>query len=104
MWRIGQQTRLGERAAMNWEIGIDVQALPCVYEIASGNLPWASLVARTVKNLRTMQETQVQSLGWEDPLKKMATHFSILGEFHSSILAGKIPWTEESGRLQTTGF
>ena len=40
-----------------------------------------------------MQETQVQSLGWEDPLeKKMATH--------SSILAWEIPWTEESGGLQ----
>ena len=44
------------------------------------------------KNLPAMQETQVQSLGQEDPLeKKMATH--------SSILASKIPWTEESGRL-----
>ena len=41
-----------------------------------------------------MQETQVQSLGWEDPLeKKMATH--------SSILAWEIPWTEESGGLQS---
>ena len=41
-----------------------------------------------------MQETQVQSLGWEDPLeKKMATH--------SSILAGRIPWTEEPGGLQS---
>ena len=45
-----------------------------------------------VKNLHTMWETQVQSLGWEDPLeKKMATH--------SSILAWKIPWMEEPGRL-----
>ena len=43
-----------------------------------------------------MQETQVQSLSWEDPLEKgMATH--------SSILAWKIPWTEESGRLQSMG-
>ena len=42
-----------------------------------------------------MQETQVQSLGWEDPLEKgMATH--------SSILAWRIPWTEEPGRLQFT--
>ena len=53
-----------------------------------------SLVAQTVKHLPEMQETQVQSLGWEDPLEKeMATH--------SSILAWKIPWTEESGRLQS---
>ena len=51
-----------------------------------------SLVAQTVKRLPTMWETQVQSLGWEDPLEKeMATH--------SSTLACKIPWTEEPGRL-----
>ena len=49
-----------------------------------------------VKNLPTMQETQVQSLGWEDPLEKgMATH--------SSILAWRIPHTEEPGRLQSVG-
>ena len=49
---------------------------------------WASLVAHTVKNLPGMQETWVQSLGWEDPLEKgLATH--------SSILAWKILWTEE---------
>ena len=43
-----------------------------------------------------MQETWVQSLGWEDPLEKeMATH--------SSILAWEIPWTEEPGRLQSMG-
>ena len=51
-------------------------------------LNWASLVAQTVKNLPAMQDTQVQSLGWEVPLeKRMATH--------SSILAWRIPWTEE---------
>jgi len=48
-----------------------------------------------VKNLPAMQETRVQSLGWEDPLEKvMATH--------SSILAWRIPWTAEPGRLQST--
>ena len=53
-------------------------------------------VAQTVKRLPTMQETQVRSLGQEDPLEKeMATH--------SSSLAWKIPWTEESGRLQSMG-
>ena len=53
-------------------------------------------MAQTVKRLPTMQETQVQSLGWEDPLEKeMATH--------SSTLSWKIPWTEEPGRLQSTG-
>ena len=47
-----------------------------------------------VKRLPEMWETQVRSLGWEDPLeKKMATH--------SSILAWKIPWMEEAGRLQS---
>ena len=54
----------------------------------------ASLVAQTVKNLPAMQKTQVQSLGWEDPLeKRMVTH--------SSILAWKIPWTKEPGGLQS---
>ena len=58
---------------------------------------WASLVAQTVKNPPATQETQVQSLGWEDPLEKdMATD--------SSILAWEIPWTEEPGRLQSTGW
>ena len=53
-------------------------------------------MAQTVKHLSAMQETQVRSLGWEDPLEKeMATH--------SSILAWKIPWTEEPGRLQSMG-
>ena len=57
----------------------------------------ASLLAQSVKNLPAMQETQVQSLGWEDPLEKeMATH--------SSILAWKIPWTEEPGGLQSMGL
>ena len=56
----------------------------------------ASLVAQMVKCLPAMRETQVQSLGQEDPLEKeMATH--------SSILAGRIPWTEESGRLESMG-
>ena len=54
------------------------------------------LVAQTVKCLPTMQETWVQSLGREDLLEKeMATH--------SSILAWKIPWMEEPGRLQSMG-
>ena len=52
----------------------------------------ASLVAQMVKNLPTMQETQVQSLGSEDPLEKEMTT-------HSSILARRIPWIEESDRL-----
>ena len=54
----------------------------------------ATLEAQMVKSLPAMQETQVQLLGQEEPLEKeMATH--------SSILAWKIPWTEEPGRLQS---
>ena len=49
------------------------------------------------KNLPAMQETQVQSLGWEDPLEKGMTT-------HSSILAWRIPWTEELSGLQTMGL
>ena len=53
----------------------------------------SSLVAQMVKRLPTMQETQVRSLGQEDPLEKEM-------ETHSSILAWKIPRIEEPGRLQ----
>jgi len=56
----------------------------------------ASLVAQMVKRLPAMQETWVRSVGQEDPMEKeMATH--------SSILAWRIPWTEEPGRLQSMG-
>ena len=56
----------------------------------------ASLIAQMVKNLPAVQETRVRSLGQEDPLEKeMATH--------SSILAWKVPWTEEPGGLQSMG-
>ena len=54
-------------------------------------------MAQTVEHLPTMRETQVQSLGQEDLLEEeMATHFSIL--------AWKIPWTAEPGRLQSMGL
>ena len=56
----------------------------------------ASLIAQSVKNLPVMQKTWVQSLGQEDPLEKEMA-------IHSSILAWKIPWTEEPGGLQSTG-
>ena len=49
-----------------------------------------------VKNLPAMQEMQVQSLGWEEPLEKE-------GETHSSSLAWEVPWTEELGGLQSLG-
>ena len=53
-------------------------------------------MAQMIKNLSAIQETQVQSLGWEDPLEKgMATH--------SRVLVWRIPWTEEPGGLQSMG-
>ena len=56
----------------------------------------ASLVVQMVKRLPTMQETRVRSLGQEDPLEEgMATH--------STILAWRIPWTEDPDRLQSMG-
>ena len=76
-----------------------VKNLPCNagdVDLILGQGIKASLVAQTVKCLPVMLETQVQSLGWEDPLEKeMATH--------SSILAWRIPWIEEPGKLQSTG-
>ena len=58
---------------------------------------WASLVAQRLKHLPATQETWVQSLGWEDPLEKeMATY--------SSILAWRIPWTEEPGGYSPQGL
>ena len=58
---------------------------------------WASLVAQRVKRLPAMQETWVQSLGWEDPLEKGKAP-------HSSTLSWKIPWLEEPGGLQYMGW
>ena len=58
---------------------------------------WASLVTQTVKSPPAVQETQVQSQSWEDPLQKgVATH--------SSVLAWEILWTEEPGGLQSVGL
>ena len=63
-------------------------------EFYSSGSKRASLVAQMVKNLPAMRETWVRSPGWEDPLEEgMATY--------SSILAWRIPWTEEPGRLYT---
>ena len=55
------------------------------------------MVAQTVKNLPAIRETQVRSLGWEDPLEKEIAS-------HSSILPWRIPWTEEPGGLQSIGL
>ena len=63
----------------------------------SQSMNWASLVAQMVKNLPAMQDTRIQSLGQEDPLEKgMATH--------SSVLAWRIPRTQEPGGLQSMGL
>ena len=83
--------------------------IECIFDLENGEsshglftfphsiLVWASLVAQTVKNLSSMQEMQVRSLGWEDPLEEgMATH--------SSILPWRIPWTGEPGGLQSMGL
>ena len=78
-------TKGREGNGMDWEIEIDTYTLL-----------WASLVTQTVKNLPAMHESQVQSLVRDDPLKKEMTH-------HTSILACRIPWTEEPGRLQFMG-
>ena len=60
-------------------------------------LYWVSLVVQMVKNMPAIWETWVRSLGWEDSLEEgMATH--------SSILAWRIPWTEEPGGLQSMGL
>ena len=56
----------------------------------------ASLLAWMVKSLLAIQETQVRSLVWEDPLEKGMDN-------HSSILAWRLPWKEKSGRLQSMG-
>ena len=67
-----------------------------IFTNSSPTLFWTSLVAWMVKHLPTMQETRVQSLGQEDLLEReMASH--------SSILAWKIPWTEQPGRLYSMG-
>ena len=67
-----------------------------LYLLYLGPSLWTSLVAQTVKNLPAMRETWVRSMGQEDPLEKgMATH--------SSILAWRIPLTEEPGGLQSVG-
>ena len=83
------------------EVCVCIAFKNCVYRLDYPFSVWlrafASLTAQTVKNPPAVQETWVQSLGQEAPLEKvMATH--------SSILAWRIPWTEEPGRLQSMGL
>ena len=66
------------------------------YLLGTYSVLWASLVAQRLKRLPPMQDTWVRSLGRDDPLEReMATY--------SSILAWRIPWTEEPGGLQSMG-
>ena len=82
--------QLSHQGSFIMEKNIKNNVWVCIY------ITGAFLVASAAKNLPAIQETQVWSLGQEDPLEEgMATH--------SSILAWKIPWTEETGRLQSTG-
>ena len=69
---------------------------PVISIITTAVIIWASLLAQMVNNLLAMQETRVQALGREGPLEKGLAN-------HSSILAWRIPWTEELGGLQSTG-
>ena len=78
----------------NWDHAVFV--FLCLAYFTYHNTLLTSLVAQMVKRLPTMQETWVQSLGWEGLLEKEMTT-------HSSILACKIPWMEEPGRLQSMG-
>ena len=79
------------------EVRLSCPVLFWEQESEQRDVPEASLVAQRVKRLPAIRETRVQALGWEDPLEKeMATH--------SSTLSWKIPWTEEPGRLQSTGW
>ena len=97
-WILGKHTGLGEREfgfclpynAYFWWHSSPVPHTIIIPTSHHG----ASLMAQMVKNVPAMQETQVRSLGREDPLeKRMAPH--------SSILAWRIPWTEEPGGLQS---
>ena len=84
--------------SLNQDIS-DVRRVECVFNgiVVSELLTRCPSVAQMVKNLPVMWETWVRSLGWEDPLEEgMATH--------SSILAWRIPWTEEPGGLQSVGL
>ena len=95
-WRIpwteepgGLQSMGSQRVGHDWVTNFHFFTFPSL-------VYWASLVAQMVKNLPAMWEAWVQSLGWEDPPEKgMNTD--------SSILAWKIPSTEDSGRLQSMG-
>ena len=79
-----------------WVVWVLEKKSQSIHLLRTNGITRASLIAQLVNNLPAMQETWVQSLGWEDPLEKeTAAHFGIL--------AWRIPWTEEPGRLQSVG-
>ena len=88
------QTRLSDWTTTNQ--GIASATRTEVWNCSDLSRIWTSMVAQTVKCLPMTWETQVWSLGQEDPLEKETAT-------HSSILAWKIPWTEDPGRLQSMG-
>ena len=91
-WRIPGTVEPGGLPSMgSHRVGHNYSDLPAATQY------WASLVAQTVKNLPAMWETWVQSLGQEDPLEKAMA-------IHSTILAWRIPWIEEPGKLQSMGL
>ena len=81
----------------SWTAAVSLQSLPLWSQCHHFYFHQASLVAQMVKNLPAVQETQVQSLGQEDPLEKETAT-------HPSILAWEIPRTEEAGGLQSVGL
>ena len=91
------QTRLRDWMELNWTMNIGTIKLRATSQISLSQIDIGiSLVALMVKNLPAIQETQIGSQGWEDPLEKGMTT-------HSSILAWRLPWTEEPCGLQSLG-
>ena len=89
---LGIQLQLKSKVAKGCDAGLKGIKITTTEFLLSPCMYWAFLVAQMVKNLPATWETRVESLGLEYPLeKRMATH--------SSILAWRIPWTEEPGRL-----
>ena len=106
-WTTNLRAPAGERPFGGWLSGAVVtsHSPPCVLRKVNGSCMYlvttlwvmCFLVAQMVKNLPALWETQVKSLDWEDSLEKGMTT-------HSSILAWRIPWTEEPSRLWSMGL
>ena len=97
--RVREESRLIFSSGDGWLAILFVEISNSGKEVGIGrnNDEISHVMVQTVKNLPSLQETRVQSLGWEDPLEEgMATH--------CSILAWRIPWTEGSGGLQFRGL